>query len=102
MSQEKKLIIRMLGSFSLTWEGNKVREEDSRSRKMWLLLARLIYCRNRHISQEELIKLLWEDEPDIVNPYGAENYTASSSHPAECTGNAAGADSPKRRHLCLE
>lgn len=71
MSQEKKLIIRMLGSFSLTWEGNMVREEDSRSRKMWLLLARLIYCRNRHISQEELIKLLWEDEPDIVNPYGA-------------------------------
>lgn len=71
MSQEKKLNIRMLGSFSLTWERNTVREEDSRSRKMWLLLARLIYCRNRHISQEELIKLLWEDEPDIVNPYGA-------------------------------
>ena len=71
MSQEKKLNIRMLGSFSLTWEGNTVCEEDSRSRKMWLLLARLIYCRRRHVSQEELIKLLWEDEKDIVNPYGA-------------------------------
>ncbi|MGN1413207.1 MAG: BTAD domain-containing putative transcriptional regulator [Anaerovoracaceae bacterium] len=71
MKQENKLSIRMLGSFSLTWEGNTVREEDSRSRKMWLLLARLIYCRNRYISQEELFKLLWEDEPDLVNPYGA-------------------------------
>ena len=71
MSQENKLNIRMLGCFSLTWEGNTIREEDSRSRKMWLLLARLIYCRNRHISQEELIKLLWEEESGIVNPYSA-------------------------------
>lgn len=71
MNQAKDLSIRMLGSFTLSWGENTVRDEDTRSRKMWLLLARLIYCRDRHISQEELINLLWEDEQGIVNPTSA-------------------------------
>lgn len=78
-NHEKTLKIRMLGDFSLEWggteENNLIREKDGRSYKMWLLLAYMIYCRGRHISQEEMIKLLRNDELETVNPYTALNTT---------------------------
>ena len=52
----------MLGSFSLSWNGRKITDDDNRSRKVWLLLAYMICCRNRPVSQSELFSLLWGDE----------------------------------------
>jgi len=63
--------VRMLGGFSLTCGETSVTEDDSRSRKMWLLLAYLIYCRSRSITQSELIDLLWADDEESINPQGA-------------------------------
>lgn len=64
-----KLGIRMLGTFSLTYDGNTIDDNGDRSKKVWLLLAYLIYYRRRTISQEELVNLLWNKEGG--NPGGA-------------------------------
>lgn len=63
--------IQMFGSFMLKYGDCTVTEEDSRSRKIWLLLAFLIYCRNRSILPSELTDLLWDDGDEKVNPQGA-------------------------------
>ena len=65
------LQIRMLGSFSLEQDGRVINDGDNRSRKVWLLLAYMIYCRNRTISQEELVSLLWGEEERSSNPLNA-------------------------------
>ena len=53
------LRVCMLGEFSLSLGRETINDSDNRSRKVWLLLAYMIYFRNRTISQEELIDLLW-------------------------------------------
>lgn len=63
--------VRMLGDFSIACGDQEISDSDNRSRKVWLLLAYMIYCRNRPISQEELIALLWEDEEGSSNPGNA-------------------------------
>lgn len=44
---------------------------DNRSRKLWLLLAYIIYHRHRVVLQEECINLLWGEGEAGVNPAGA-------------------------------
>ena len=51
------LQVRMLGGFSIRLGGKEINDSDNRSRKVWLLMAYMIYCRNRSISQEELADL---------------------------------------------
>ena len=63
--------IRMLGEFSLRCGGRELNDSDNRSRKVWLLLAYMIYCRGRTVSQEELIQLLWSEEESSSNPINA-------------------------------
>ena len=62
--------IRMLGGFSITWNGREISDTDNRMRKVWLLLAYLI-CRRTSASQEEIIDLLWARSEDRANPAGA-------------------------------
>lgn len=64
-----KLQIQMLGTFSLSYGGNTIDDNGDRSKKVWLLLAYLIYYRRRAVSQEELVNLLWNK--DGGNPGGA-------------------------------
>ena len=64
------LTVNMLGKTELSWNGNTLNEKDSRSRKTWLLLAYLIYCRHRSVPQSEIIDLLWEGGADQANPHG--------------------------------
>lgn len=64
------LKVQMLGCFSLSWNGHKITDNDNRSRKVWLLLAYMICCRNRPVSQSELFTLLWGDE-GTSNPVNA-------------------------------
>lgn len=57
-----KLRIRMLGQFSLSYGANGVSDQDNRSRKVWTLLGYMICFRDREISQQELIDLLWSND----------------------------------------
>ena len=66
-----KLYVTMFGGISITWNGCSITEKDSRSRKTWLLLAYLLFERNRHINQDEIIQLLWDDGDEQTNPLGS-------------------------------
>ena len=63
--------VNMLGDFSIEWNGAVIADTENRSRKIWLLLAYMIYNRSRSISQEELSELLWNDGGSDVDPRGA-------------------------------
>lgn len=65
------LNVQMLGTFSISLGEACVDDSSNRSRKIWLLLAYLAYNRNRVVSQEELIHLLWGSETENDNPAGA-------------------------------
>ena len=58
----------MLGEFSLSAGDIKIADQDNRSRKVWLLLAYLLCHRTRSISQEELVDLLYGEDPKGANP----------------------------------
>lgn len=63
--------VRMLGEFSISTESQHLCDSENRSRKVWILLAYLIYHRHRVITQEELLTLLWDDASCAANPNGA-------------------------------
>ena len=65
------LRIQMLGEFTLQYGCQEISDNDNRSRKVWLLLAYMIYCRNRSVSQEDLVNLLWGEEERSSNPLNA-------------------------------
>lgn len=54
--------IRMLGEFSLTAGDSTISDSVGRSRKVWSLLACLVCNRQRVLSQQKLIELLWGDD----------------------------------------
>ena len=66
-----KLRVQMLGDFSLSAGGNQISDTEGRSHKVWLLLAYMIYHRDRAVSQEELVEVLWGKEPRSSNPTSA-------------------------------
>jgi len=61
----------MLGEFSVGMGQQEITDSDNRSRKVWLLLAYMIYCRNRSVSPDELVSLLWSEEEGSSNPFNA-------------------------------
>jgi DNA-binding SARP family transcriptional activator len=61
----------MLGDFSIKWGDLEISDRDNRSRKAWLLLAYLIYCRDRTTVPEDLAGLLWAHEDSSSNPLNA-------------------------------
>ena len=65
------LQVQMLGRFALKAGNSELNDSDNRSRKIWLLLAYMIYRRNRVVSQEELMDLLWNGEKGSMNPANA-------------------------------
>ena len=65
------LQVRMLGEFSITKGQARIDDSGNRSRKVWLLLAYMIYNRRRAVTQEELINLLWGEEEKSANPLNA-------------------------------
>ena len=50
--------VRMLGGFSVERGGSGIDDQSNRMRKVWLLLAYLIYNRNSHVSQDSYLSLL--------------------------------------------
>lgn len=65
------LSVRMLGEFTLSAGEHEISNSSNRSRSVWLLLAYLLCHRNRPISQEELIDLLYGSDPKGANPASA-------------------------------
>ena len=63
--------VQMLGNFTLQVGDNAAGDGDNRSRKVWLLLAYLIYNRKKHMRQEELFELLWGDMMEKEDPNNA-------------------------------
>ena len=59
---ESPLQINMLGGFSLQYNGNVIDYQKSRSNKQWLILEYLITFREKEVTQNDLIELLWGDE----------------------------------------
>jgi DNA-binding SARP family transcriptional activator len=59
----------MLGGFSLSHGGRVISDVHNRPRKAWLLLEYLIAHRDRTVTQDELIAMLWpmDDVEDAVN-----------------------------------
>ncbi len=59
MPKKQKLYIGMLGGFSLTYGDKCISDQTIRSKKIWVPLEYLISFRNREVSQNELIELLY-------------------------------------------
>lgn len=62
-----KIIITMFGEFSITYRDKKLSEKDCRGSKMLLLLEFLVSQRDREVTQNELIDLLWSDSRNPAN-----------------------------------
>lgn len=62
------LKIRFFGTFTISYGDKSISEGDNRSKKLWKLLQYIVVNRDRHISQEELIALLWGEENLSDNP----------------------------------
>lgn len=62
--------VQMFGDFSLRTTVS-IANSNSRSKKIWLLLAYILLNRNRSISAEEMIDLLWGKESITSNPLNA-------------------------------
>ncbi len=68
METTKILEIHMLGEFSLSYGDNTITDQHSRSGKLWSLLEYLVAFREKDISQNEIIDLLWPEEDEISDP----------------------------------
>ena len=65
------LNIRMLGTFSIEYEGKKIDDQSNRMKKVWLLLAYIIFSRDSHVSQSHYLDLLQgSGSEESVNPGG--------------------------------
>lgn len=70
MSVQAPINIQVLGGFSITIGSYSISDKNNRSKKPWMLLEYLIAFRDRELSQNELIELLWPED-DSDNPAGA-------------------------------
>lgn len=68
---ENTVQVNMFGEFSLEWNGNTITSSSNRSKKIWLLLAYMIYNRKKVINSAELSELLWSEGQKEVDPRGA-------------------------------
>lgn len=64
----EQIRIQMLGTFSLRYGEKEISDANSRSRKVWTLLAYLICHQGTPVPQKKLIELLWGDDPSSDNP----------------------------------
>ena len=65
------LKVKMFGDFTISDGKNSISNTANRSKKVWSLIAYLVYHRERIVKQKELIELIWGDEDKGVNPSGA-------------------------------
>ena len=62
------LQVSMLGGFSLAYDGGPLLDcQHNRSNRLWMVLAYLLTHRDKQITQDELIEILWANE-EIDDP----------------------------------
>lgn len=64
------IYVSMLGGFSITRGGNRIDDSNNRMRKVWLLLAYLIYTRKTRSTQDQYLALTQSNTGDIDDPAG--------------------------------
>ncbi len=69
--KEAILQIQVLGKFTLRYEDAVISDEDDRSRKVWTVLAYLIYHRKQPVTQQELVDLCWGEDTRSSDPQNA-------------------------------
>ena len=67
----KQLVVNMFGDFTIKSDDKIVSDTENRSRKLWFLLAYLIYNRHRVVKPNELIDVLWGENERGANSVGA-------------------------------
>ena len=67
---QEKIVITMLGGFTMSCAGRSVSDSAGRIHQVWNLLEYLIVNREREVSRDELSEILW-DEEECENPQNA-------------------------------
>lgn len=67
----QEIRVNMFGEFVISSGDETVSDSDNRSKKLWFLLAYLIYNRDRIVKQTELVDALWSESDKGENPVGA-------------------------------
>ena len=65
------LQVQMLGQFTIRYGDRTISDSDDRSRRVWSLLAYMIYNHGRSFAQEELIHLYWSNGEKSADPGNA-------------------------------
>ncbi|WP_418993062.1 AfsR/SARP family transcriptional regulator [Agathobaculum butyriciproducens] len=65
------LQVQMLGQFTLRYGDRTISDSDDRSRRVWSLLAYMLYNHGRSFAQEELIRLYWSNGEKSADPGNA-------------------------------
>ncbi len=65
------MLVNVFGEFTIRAGDQSISGGDNRAKKLWFLLAYLIYNRHRVVKQNELIDLLWSESEKGSNPSGA-------------------------------
>ena len=65
------LQVQMLGQFTLQYGDRTISDSDDRSRRVWSLLAYMLYNHGRSFAQEELIHLYWSNGEKSADPGNA-------------------------------
>lgn len=65
------LQVQMLGQFTLRYGDRTISDSDDRSRRVWSLLAHMLYNHGRSFAQEELIHLYWSNNEKSADPGNA-------------------------------
>ena len=69
--ENQTLIVNMLGGFSIQKGEQRIDDSSNRMRKVWLLLAYLIYSRNSRVAQDNYHALLQgAGEDESADPSG--------------------------------
>lgn len=65
------LQVQMLRQFTLRYGDRTISDSDDRSRRVWSLLAYMLYNHGRSFAQEELIHLYWSNSEKSADPGNA-------------------------------
>ncbi len=68
--RKNSFLIKMFGKFSIQYGDRIITDDIGRVKKVWMLIEYLIANREKAVSQEKLIEVLWSEE-ECENPTGA-------------------------------
>ena len=70
LAENNKIAVKMLGEFSIQCGDRVVTDNVGRVKKVWMLIEYLLDNRDKSVSQEKIIDILWSEE-ECENPTNA-------------------------------